>query len=677
MHNLNTHTALRRRQISLALALLPFASVAMAQDTMLTPQVVTAAPMSDPLTVVTDPRAPRQPIPALDGADILKTIPGFTVIRKGGTSGDPVFRGMAGSRLNILLDGEHILGGCGGRMDPPTAYVFPESYDRMTVLKGPQSVVHGPGNSAGTVLFERTRTRVDEAGAQANASLTVGSFGRLDLLGDATYAIPDWFVRGTATRTRASDYKDGDGDKVHSAYMRWSGTLALGWTPDDDTLIELSYARSDGEAAYADRMMDGSKFDRENIGLRFEKRNLSPVVEKFEAQIYRNYIDHVMDNFTLRDGTMPGMRRVSNPDRKTSGGRVAADLRVTDASLLTIGVDAQYNDHTVRMGMGVDASSAFKTAPRLTDATFRNRGVFGELRHELNDQDRLIAGLRIDRWKASDKRATGPWVTRGTSRNDTLHSGFGRWERDLLAIPVTVYAGVGHVERFPDYWELISQNKQSMTTNSAFLTKPEKTTQLDIGLNWDDGPVTVSLSAFYAHIDDYILVDGVSKGGGITVVRNVRARTRGLEAGLGYRLDPNWQADVSLAWVHGRNRSDGSALAQMPPLEGRFGLNWDNGTWSAGALLRLVAGQDRVDPGKGNIVGQDIGKTSGFSIFSINGGYQPNRTTTVTAGVDNLFDRKYAEHLSRSGFDVPGYQADTRVSEPGRTFWLKAAMAFD
>ncbi|NMG04981.1 TonB-dependent receptor plug domain-containing protein, partial [Azoarcus taiwanensis] len=88
---------------------LPFAATA--NPTVLSPTVVTASPMAEPLTVVTDPRAPRQPIPAQDGADILKTIPGFSVIRKGGTDGDPVFRGMAGSRLNILLDGEHILGG--------------------------------------------------------------------------------------------------------------------------------------------------------------------------------------------------------------------------------------------------------------------------------------------------------------------------------------------------------------------------------------------------------------------------------------------------------------------------------------------------------------------------------------------------------------------------------------
>jgi iron complex outermembrane receptor protein len=138
---------------SLALA---GAATAAADRSQLEEVVVTAARMQAPLLVTTDPQAPRQPLPAHDGADFLKTIPGFSVIRKGGTDGDPVFRGMAASRVNILLDGEQVLGGCGMRMDPPTAYVFPEAYDRIVVVKGPQTVLHGPGNSAASVSFERT-----------------------------------------------------------------------------------------------------------------------------------------------------------------------------------------------------------------------------------------------------------------------------------------------------------------------------------------------------------------------------------------------------------------------------------------------------------------------------------------------------------------------------------------
>ena len=165
--------------------------------------VVTAPKTSRPLVVETDPRAPRQPIPAHDGADYLKNIPGFSIIRKGGSDGDPVLRGMAGSRLSILMDGQQIFGGCGGRMDPPTAYVFPAAYDRITVLKGPETVLYGPDASAGAVLFEREIGRAARAGYQVHSSLTLGGYGRHDEMMDARAALPSFYVQAIATRSHS------------------------------------------------------------------------------------------------------------------------------------------------------------------------------------------------------------------------------------------------------------------------------------------------------------------------------------------------------------------------------------------------------------------------------------------------------------------------------------------
>ena len=64
----------------------------------LPPVVITAPIMQTPLVTQFNPRDPQQPLPANDGASLLKTIPGMSVIRKGGTDGDPLFRGMAASR---------------------------------------------------------------------------------------------------------------------------------------------------------------------------------------------------------------------------------------------------------------------------------------------------------------------------------------------------------------------------------------------------------------------------------------------------------------------------------------------------------------------------------------------------------------------------------------------------
>ncbi|MEB5932180.1 TonB-dependent copper receptor [Pseudomonas mosselii] len=644
----------------------------------LSPTVITAIAPSSPLTVVTNPKDPRQPVPASDGGDYLKTIPGFSVIRAGGTNGDPVLRGMFGSRLNILTNGGMMLGACPGRMDAPTSYISPETYDRLTVIKGPQSVIWGPGGSAGTILFEREPEKFGELGSRVNGSVLAGSNGRFDKVLDAAAGNQLGYVRFIGNQSHSDDFEDGNGDTVPSRWDKWNGDVSLGWTPDADTLLELTAGKGDGEARSAGRGMDGSQFKRESLGLRFEKSNLGEVLDKVEAQVYYNYADHVMDNYTLRtpSGTgMMGMPMVSNVDRRTMGARIKATWRWADVQLIS-GIDAQTNEHRQRGGMGVNAH---KGKPWTKDADFHNYGAFGELTWYATGEDRLVTGARLDRASARDFRKGS--ATEGNTRADTLPSGFVRYEHDLAAIPATTYIGLGHTQRFPDYWELFSPKRAPAGSVNAFDgIKPEKTTQLDFGIQYRDERLEAWASGYVGQVRDYILFDYQRNmmGSLTSQAQNVDARIMGGELGAAYKLTENWKADATLAYAWGKNSSDGKALPQMPPLESRLGLTYSRDTWSVGALWRLVAEQNRIAKNQGNVVGKDYDTSSGFGVFSLNGAYKVNNNIKLSAGVDNLFDKAYAEHLNLAGNAGFGYPASATepVNEPGRTFWTKVDFSF-
>ena len=674
-------------------------------ETAIEQMVVTGVKTEQPLSLVTDPKRPRQPLPANDGADYLKTIAGFSVIRKGGSDGDPVLRGMAGSRLNILLDGESILGGCNNRMDPPTAYIFPETFDQIEVIKGPQTVRYGPGNSAGVVRFERDQERPQESEWDFHASLLAASYQRRDGLIEAAYRSPEFTLRGTITSASAADYEDGDGVTVHSRYERWSGQLGFAWTPTEDTRLEISSTHSDGEAAYADRGVDGSRFARENVNAKYLRNNISERIQSIELQGYYNYVDHVMDNYTLREPSgMMTAAMAMNPDRKTSGGKFAVTLTPQEEILLTLGLDTQQNLHSIRSSLN-QASMDFHDLKRAADAEFSQTGVYSELNWEVAPGHRWVAGTRLDDWQVRDLRnqirmsmmSAVDNPTAGKSRTDVLQSGFVRHEKTeetAAGSAATLYAGIGYSERFPDYWEIIA--KESEDSVSALDIAPEKTSQLDIGAIYRNETLSASISAFANWIDDYLLIHtGFSKVstpgemGGVmsgmvatgnnrsaTIVRNVDARSWGMEMDLGYRMADNWRTELTLSSVRGANDSDNTTLAQLPPLEARLGLHYAQKDWSAGLLWRRLAAQERVDIGKGNIAGQDIGATDAANILSANVGWRPATSLLLTAGIDNLLDENYAEHISRAGVAIPGFEQLSKINEPGRTLWMKAIYGF-
>ena len=663
--------------LAAAISLACFSSVVFAAEAdsahILAPIVVTAQQGNDAhgLIVHADPKQPTQPIPAVDGAAYLQSIVGFNQIKNGGANGDVTFRGMFGSRIKILTDGTENLGACPSRMDNPASYVSPESYDKITVVKGPQTVQYAHTGSAATVIFEREPEQLTSAKPyRGQASVMLGSYGRLDQNVEAAVGDETKYARLNANRSIADSYQDGAGNTVPSDWEKWNADLALGWTPNEDTWVELKGGKSDGEAVYAGRPMDGSKFARESLGLHVEKKNIGDVIKKVEAQVDYSYNDHVMDNFSLRkfnpaDGM--SMPMASNVARRTLNARVAMTQDWGKLQLIS-GIDSQKNEHTKRSG---SLMSPYQNKARVGDMEFESYGAFGELSYAFNDQHKLVTGARVDQAKI-DNLATD------TERKETLPSGFVRIESEL-AEHVKTYAGLGYVERVPDYWELFSTKyHQSAGTTFADLEN-EKTAQFDAGYQYEQGAFKSWASVYAGLIQDYILVAYTPTGsmGRLEAKsRNIDATIAGAEAGVAYQLTDQIQADISAMYAWGENTTDHTALPQIAPLEGRFNLRYVQEKYNLGLLWRVVAAQDRTSYREGNIIGYDLEDSKGFGTLSLNGTYNIQKDLDLSVGIDNVLNKNYAEHLNKLGSSGFGYAATEQFNNIGRNYWARISMKF-
>ena len=123
----------------------------------LSPVTITGTQQQKANSVTFNPKAALQPLPTGDGADLLQSVPNMSIIRKGGSSGDPLFRGLGGSRLSINADDQFIYGGCGMRMDPPTAYIHPELFRQSRRYQRPsnRNPRHGFGQRLGAIHPQR------------------------------------------------------------------------------------------------------------------------------------------------------------------------------------------------------------------------------------------------------------------------------------------------------------------------------------------------------------------------------------------------------------------------------------------------------------------------------------------------------------------------------------------
>jgi iron complex outermembrane receptor protein len=357
----------------------------------------------------------------------------------------------------------------------------------------------------------------------------------------------------------------------------------------------------------------------------------------------------------------------------------------------------------VRSGGRVDWVHS-SSAPRLVTGNFNLFGPFASPNGF--PQGQLVPGvspvgpLNLDPAVYSANPAD-----RDLTRNDLLLAGFIRSEYKLDD-NWTATAAFGHAQRAPTPTELyaagpfvgVLQQGTSRLIGDPTL-RSEHLTQLDFGLLADYEFLTVGANAFYGWIDNYVTYDANRLSPGLTQVvftNTDLATLAGAEVFV--QMDvTDWLTPFgTLAYVQGVDQTardrrrplteDSSRredvlrgrrvpatepLPQIPPLESRAGFRlhapgrqpW----WQVEFSARMVSGQTLVAASLGEQT------TPGFTVFNVRGFVKLTDNLLVSAGVDNLGDRTYREHLDPIAGNLLGSGALLR---PGANFFLNTQWTY-
>jgi len=615
---------------------------------------------------------------AQDGAALLAGAPGAAVIRNGPQTGIVQLRGLSGDRVRIAVDGMSITPACPNHMDPPMHYAAPASVDSLTIMAGITPVSHGGDSIGGTVLVEPAPLRFatndhplwfGQAGANFRSSNDGygfnGEVGTANRRVSAVYQ-GSWqtaddlrFPGGRVSDTGFDTQQHG----VRSGFRTEAGL----WSVD----AGLTRTRDAGTPALP---MDMIEDDSYRLGLRHTGNH---AFGGLEGRLYYHSIDHLMDNYSLRPLAAGALRMQSPAVSDDWGGNL-------DLSLPRDG-------HTVRIGSGFHLNQF--------DA-YQQNVTTGAQQDTLNDALRARIGTYLE----LESNGSGRWTTRVGIRNDTVWSdasnidrffpptaadraAFNAQDHDFTDVNWDVTAAVRLTANdHSDYELAFARKNRAPSLLERYLWTPlsasagqadgrtylgnldldsETSHQFAATADWHGDRWQFKLTPFYNFVGDYIQGTPTARivnGQPVLQFQNVdRADLYGVDSAARLDLSTQFTLRGTLSYVRGINRDNDDNLYRIAPLHGTVALDHHWRSWQGTLELAWADAQDEVAAFNGEQ------STSGYALLNLRAGYTFNERLTLAVGLENLFNKLYAEHLSGInrvvGSDVP---VGERIPSAGR-----------
>ncbi|MDO4431198.1 MAG: TonB-dependent receptor [Lonepinella koalarum] len=535
-----------------------------------------------------------------------------------------------------------------------------------------------------------------------------------------------YYAIANLNHTKANNYKDAEGNKAGWGYERFNQALILGWLPNQYQEYRLTFLHDNiDNDKQPHHQMDAIKTERyvTRFNARLGLEDLSNTLN-FEA-VYRD-VKRRADNYSLRLSTPMAYTQI---ERKILDLVLKYDRNWGNLHNL-VGLSYQQDRHNGERYMH-NPMRDILNGYRFADLEIKRVRVFDNLTYKFNDIHKLGIGLTYEynHAKANKFNTSMPnpnvagayfanpkelWKIyfgenfNGKVKQNALSAELkydftpSEWQRYSLSLAHIERIG-DNVERFNSLAAIvkrpngtfINQQPRNAIVGNPFL-KPEahNYVKIDVDLKnefykgylnsimangWNVGG-----SLMYDDVKNLIILDrargqsGTVNNTGAVITRHVDAKLLVANVYANYNFLQHWAVGIKGFYTYGKNNTDNRPLYQARPVELNANMDYKNyfayGSYNLGIAARYVAKQNKGDFDRTSGLGIDNPQAAkAFTVADLYAGVNIRDQFGVRVGVNNVFNRQYAEFIS--GNHVMALAPNT-VYAPGRTYWLSFHTSF-
>ena len=614
-------------------------------------------------------------------SDLVKSESGISVIKDGPWATSINIRGLSKQNIVYLIDGNRIE--TSTNIAAGLSLIDMSNIQSIEVVKGGLSSLYGTGATGGVVnIISKESQFSNNFYTSSHINSSYNSVNNLSANSLSLNAgSENWTVKINASVRRADDTDTPNGKLENSSFNDESLNLSFKYAPLTNIQFRIDAHKF---SAFDVGIPGGAPFPttatakylhakRDMISGSINFNSISQHLLKANIKYYHQKIDRSVE-------VKPNKMVTSAPGatHETNGAVIQTDWQFVNNNYFVAGIDywqRQYNGIRTVTNLAQNIIKADRPVP---NSTFKSMGLF--IKDEFNllsEKLNISLSGRYDFIQISNKETKNPlYIINNGNINSNIIDQLASYEAQTENNK-SISGGIGSIYKLSNKYDVtfnLGYNFRSPSLEERYQyidlggivylgnpeLKPEEGVFIDAGFRvWEDD-FNFRANAFLNSFSN--LVQDISvKEDSLYKKQNIgEARLYGFDLRIDYNYYKNYLAYLTLGYVRGKDIIANTNLPEIPPFNGSFGLKIPiSGLFNIDLTSTFALQQ--------NDVGDGESKTSGFTYFDmsfISNNYSLNiMSFRIVAGVQNIFNKEYREHLST-------YRG-LKMNEPGRNIFVK------